>query len=161
MAKSHKDHFPRIDSETRKKFDERTNLGDNVAVEIIVNAENGYIRGLDSLILHTVGLHQRDLPELVILLGPRRGDNPIPEDDVMDLVNNALTIANLESITKLLTERPIIFHTKSPAPRRFMLVPMTDSGKNVMKYGKLASLTAYYNDCNFDFLLYEPSPWIH
>lgn len=162
MKRNRKDHFPRLTSEIQKRFDEQTKDGSQVGFNVMVHAERGSLRGVDSLVFHTVGMHDKDLPEIVIFLGPRREENPIPEDDAVQMSKNILNaLKQIETITMLVQEKPGVFITRGNAPRRFMKVPLNEEAMNVIKYGRLSHLTAYYNDCNYDFILYEPSPWIH
>lgn len=156
-----KDYFPKLAKAVKGTFDDRTNLGNNVAVNVIMSPDGDFIKTMDGLIFHTVGMAQRDLPEIVIYLGPRLNENAIPVDDALDISTNILNTINTQSIAELTSKMPATFITKGNSPRRFMRAPAPPEMINFLKYGKLAQLTAYYNDCNYDVLLYEPSPWLH
>lgn len=151
----------RID-DLRVRFDAQTKDGTQVGLNISMFAENGYLRGVDSLVFHTVGLHTRGMPEIVVFLGPRNGENPVPEGDAVSLSQGILSsMKHVNTVADLIKQQPGVFLAKGVAPRRFMRVPLPAEGKNVLRYGRLAALTAYYDDAPFDFILYEPSPWIH
>lgn len=156
-----KDYFPKLEKVIKGIFDDRTNLGENVAVNVLMAPDGDFIKTMDGLIFHTVGMAQRDLPEIVIYLGPRSNENAISVSDAGVISTNMLKLFNTQTIAELASGMPMTFVTKGSGPRRFMRVIAQPETINYLKYGKLAQLTAYYNDCNYDVLLYEPSPWLH
>lgn len=163
MIKRKRSRVKLIDSLSIKEdFDRKSQGGENVGLNIEFSPIHGYLKTMDSLYVHTIGLHQKGYPEIVIYLGPRKMENPIPEEDAVSLSKNVLvSLSKVDQLIALVKTSPWSFTLQGDSPRRFMRVPIDEESKQAFYDGKLLKLSTYYQYDSYDFILYEPSPWIH
>lgn len=149
-------------AKVKQTFDRRTAKGKGIGVNVEFFPTDGYLVGVDSLVVHTIGLAQRGYPEIVMYLGPRKSDTPILEEFAVTLSGPILnTLGKINELTALVKMRPLSFLVQGASPRRFMCVPMNEDMKERLRHSVLSNLSTYYKDYGYDFILYEPAPWIH
>ena len=149
-------------STVKELFDWKTKGGEEIGLNIELSPVDGYLTSVDSLMFHTIGLVNQGFPEIVIYLGPRKLESPIPEETAVDLSRTVLTaMSKLDQVSQLAKMMPLMFIIQGTAPRQFMRVPVDDTLRERLIHSKLSKLSAYYQSDSYDFILYEPTPWIH
>ncbi len=146
----------------RKDFTRRTGEDQSIGMNIEFFPMDGYLKGVDSLVFHTIGYWRLGLPEIVIYLGPRSNESRIPQNDAVSLSVGIMdALKKKETMDALVETRPLTFVTVGKAPRRFTFVPPSEELKERIRTNQLLNLSRYYDNYSYDLVVYEPAPWIH
>ncbi len=130
-----------------------------------VNREVDLIH-VDDAYVYTAGLYALGKPEVVIMLGPRKLDQPIDAENSLGLITDALlrfNKAQLESMTtrevnfvSIGIENRIRYYQKVS----FNIRDSDDRHRYfTIKEKYLGKLSKILKTDNFDYVLYQPSNW--
>ncbi len=151
-----------LDTETKERFDRATDNNTKTGIVINLLTTKDKVSEMTDLILHTIGLSKEGLPEVVILLGPRSTQSPFPVEEAIEIARRMVyAVGSERSLAELSSGRVVTFKSYGTCVREFAAVPTSEDQREVFRAKYLSDLTEYLADQDYDYIVYEPQPWLH
>lgn len=152
----------KLDAETKERFDRATDGNTKTGIVINLLTNNSKVGAMTDLILHTIGLSKEGLPEVVILLGPRTTQSPFPVEEAIEIARRMVYAVGSEgSLAELSSGRVVTFRSYGTCVREFAMVPSNEEQRELFRARFLSDLSEYLGNLEYDYIVYEPQPWIH